>query len=94
MVEGFIQEIIGRCEACEKLVAEGDLHHQTADGCVLCEDHSPMLSDVIRQHEEILAEPEWSNHDLGYDTRDEMEQFLTVMRAEIERDGDRRITHT
>lgn len=84
---------IGACETCRLPVYEGSPCHMTADGCVLCEEHAPMLSDVLRQYREIVAEDPFHPGDLPFDTPEEMRETIASLEAEIAATGDRKVLH-
>lgn len=82
------EDQIGTCESCDKAIKDGDAHYMTADGCWLCAEHAPSLSDAIAQHEEILAADPWEPGELTYDTREEMAAGLADLKERLGEGGD------
>lgn len=87
-------EILGHCEACSAEIRVGDSCYYTADSCWLCEEHAPMLSDAIRQHQQIVDAQEFDPGDLAYSTRDEMVHGLLLMKQDYQERGDRKLLVT
>lgn len=87
-------EVLGQCECCGTKIREGDCCHYSADGCWMCEEHAPSLSDAIRQHQDILDAPHSDPGDLNYDSREEMVAYLGRMRRELAEKGDRKLLVT
>lgn len=85
------REQFGTCESCDTKIYEDTRHYYTADGCYLCEEHAPMLSDCIGQHEEILASEPWRPDELPYDTREEMQAALDELKAQLADHGDHKL---
>ncbi|SHE77653.1 hypothetical protein SAMN05444339_10230 [Loktanella atrilutea] len=81
-------ERLGSCESCSKPITDVDAYNQTADGCFLCIDHAPLLSDVIRQHRKILATEPFDSGPLEYDTREEMKAVVIGMEISLADNGD------
>lgn len=92
MADGRIS--LGMCEGCPRPIFEGDRHYRTVDGCWLCEDHSPMLSDVAKQYREILAAPDFDPGELPFDTPEEMAAMADQIEREVAADGDRSLATT
>ncbi|WP_411839215.1 hypothetical protein [Paracoccus sp. ME4] len=81
-------EPIGNCESCGVDIHEGDKCCHTTDGCVLCVEHAPMLSDVLRQMDEVLEKGEAEGcYDL---TEDELREDRDSIAADIAKNGDRK----
>ena len=87
-------EVLGHCEACNAKIRTGDACHYTADGCWLCEDHAPMLSEAIRQHQEIAEAPWFDPGSLNYDSLDDLLGQMNRMRRELAEKGDRKLLVT
>ncbi len=82
-------EKIGECEFCSADILEGDAHFYTADGCWLCAEHSPMLSDAILQHQDMYDEGLDNFWSETYDSFAEMTGALLRMKQEYQERGDR-----
>ena len=81
-------EPIGTCESCGVDIHEGDKCCHTTDGCVLCVEHAPMLSDVLRQMDEVL---ERGDAEGCYDlTEDELREDRDSIANDIAKNGDRK----
>lgn len=86
-----VPEHVGTCEACSKAIVDGEKYASTTDGCSLCFDCAPMLSDVVRQMDEALVNGEaenWfdlSEHELRADRESIAEDIAT--------NGDRKAVH-
>lgn len=87
-------ELVGHCETCGVKIFAGASCHYTADGCWLCEEHSPMLSDAIRQHQEIADAPHFDPGALDYDSRDDLLGQLERLRRDLAEKGDRKLLVT
>lgn len=85
------REVIALCESCEKLIYERDKACFCADGTVLCEEHAYSLQDVANQHEEILSRVPFDCGELAYETRDEMVKAYDRLKADLAKNGDRKI---
>lgn len=88
------RECLGACEGCNRKIYEGDMFHYTADGCWLCEDHSPMLSDVLRQYLEKQEEGNLLGFEGYYESMDELGEAIAAIQAEIASNGDRKAVGT
>lgn len=84
-----MREKLGVCESCGVIIFDGDPHTISVEGCWLCVNHSPMLSDIIRQHEDILASGNVPC-DIA-DSPEELRADLAVMRADLATNGDRNL---
>ncbi|MCA0204337.1 MAG: hypothetical protein LCH92_08345 [Proteobacteria bacterium] len=84
-------EPLGTCEGCAKAIPEGAAYHYTADACWLCADCAPMLSDLVRQWEEIVAAEPFNPGEIDCDSPEEMRAWIREYTAEIERNGDRKV---
>jgi hypothetical protein len=87
--ELMAKEQLGKCEVCLKAIIEGDLHYYTSDGVWLCEEHSPMLSDAIRQHDDMFSAGAADFIHDSYDSFDEMAHARLKMKQEYQERGDR-----
>ncbi|GHG24476.1 hypothetical protein [Paracoccus aerius] len=87
-------EVLGHCECCNAAIREGDTCHYSADGCWMCEEHAPSLSDAIRQHQQIIDAEHFDPGDLAYDSRDEMAHSLLLMKKDYQEHGDRKLLVT
>lgn len=89
-----LPEFIGNCENCAKAIFEGDKHWE-CDGWVECEEHAPMLSDIILSHKETLSaysESEWAKSETAdYFTRAEIIDKVSEWEREIAATGDYKI---
>lgn len=77
------------CEKCGRPLYEGD------KACVgeiaFCEDHSPMLSEVIADWEADVGKPEDEAHWPEYfDTVECLEGWIAEQRADLAAHGDRK----
>lgn len=70
-------EVHGRCEGCETLLVVGDLVHATEDAGNLCEECAPTNGDVLKQYEQILAQPD-DGAASGIDIDDLRERFVLL----------------
>lgn len=87
-------ELVGHCEYCNTKIRVGDACHYTADGCWLCEEHAPLLSDAIRQHQVIADDAYFDPGALAYDSRDELLAYLDRMKKELAEKGDHKLLVT
>lgn len=85
-------DVLGSCESCGKKIRAGELHHYTSDGCWLCEEHSPMLSDILRQMDEVIKEGSWeSSYGGDYDSQEELIADRDMIARQIAEEGDRKV---
>lgn len=85
-------EPIAHCEGCSREIHDGDEYASTTDGCSLCLDCAPMLSDVVREMDEALSEGEAENwFDL---TEEELRADRDSIAADIAENGDRKAVST
>lgn len=84
-------EPLGTCEGCAKVIPEGEAYHYTADSCWLCAECAPMLSDLIRQWEEIVAAEPFDPGEIDCDSPEEMRSWIRRFELEIATTGDRKV---
>lgn len=87
-LEDGLPEHLGTCESCDAQIYEGDPHHYS-DGCYLCSEHSPMLSDAIRFMEQLLID-EGDTAFIAYEMgdQDEFTSYLAGLKFAIKEHGD------
>ncbi|TPW33212.1 hypothetical protein FJU08_01205 [Martelella alba] len=87
-----MREALSDCEACGKLIFEGDPQCSTSDGITLCEDCAPMLSEVLDQAREIEREHDEDRlADWNFDTFDELREWINESAYKIAHAGDRKV---
>lgn len=84
-------EPVALCEACDKVIYEGNLACFCADGTAFCEDHAYTLEDVVIQHQEMLNRVPFDCGELEYETRDEMKEAFEHMKADLSENGNRKL---
>lgn len=85
--------VIAQCESCPKPIREGEPHYYTADDVWLCEEHAPMLSDAIRQHDEMFEEGPAEFYHPAYESFEEMASERQRLKLEYQERGDRSLAH-
>lgn len=53
-----VQEPLGACESCGRILIEGDDGHRTADDVLLCADDAPTYGDLKKQLTEPVGDPD------------------------------------
>lgn len=87
----FIEDnpnIIGRCDACSKVIRTGDMHLDSIE-MLFCEEHACMLSDVVEQHEDFVKRDDLLE---GYGTQEEQFDAMCSYKADLLNNGDRKFT--
>lgn len=83
------KEPIGRCECCRRIIYEGDPHFSYSDGPVVCEDHAPLKSEMVKELREwAKSEPFIEDESLNYPTVADVIARADQLEAEIATGGD------
>lgn len=85
--EGEEEEAPSHCEGCVKPINEGDPYFPYSDGVDACGDCAPLISDVIRNNEDMLEDEELSPED-----REDYQDSLALMKKRLEEEGDVKVT--